>query len=104
MERSHKMHFIEIKPPKGYMWSRERQTKIQATARPENVWREVWSKMGKAAQKTDKKEKQEWANEKPKLDIARRLKRICFIDVESSHGDGKNEEALRLSGNCCKES
>ena len=53
------MHFIEIKPPKEYMWSRERQTKIQATARPENVWREVWSKMGKAAHKTDKKEKQE---------------------------------------------
>ena len=103
------MHFIEIKPPKGYMWSRERQTKIQATARPENVWREVWSKMGKAAQKTDKKEKQEWANEKPKLDIARRLRRIYFIDVGSSHEDGnawqkRNEEALRLSGNCCKES
>ena len=35
--------------------------KIQATTRPENLWPEVWSKMGKAAQK---EEKQEWANEK----------------------------------------
>ena len=37
------------------------------------------SKMGKAAQKKDK---QEWANEKPKLDDARKLRDIYFIDPE----------------------
>ena len=66
----------------------------------------------KAAQK---REKQEWANEKPQLDNARRLKGICFIDpkkkkrkrkekVGSSNGGGnalheRNKEALQLAGN-----
>ena len=36
------------------MWSGERPTKNQATTRPENLWSEVWSKMGKAAQKKGK--------------------------------------------------
>ena len=38
---------------------------------------EVWTKIGKAAQK---REKQELANEKPKLDNARRFRGIHFID------------------------
>ena len=48
--------WIELyqKPPKGYVWSGERPTKNQATTRPENLWSEVWSKMGKAAQKKGK--------------------------------------------------
>ena len=45
---------LKEKPPKGYSWSGERLTKIQATARPENVWPEVWTKIGKAAQKREK--------------------------------------------------
>ena len=57
----------------GYVWSKGRLTKNLATTRPENVWPEVRTKSGKAAQK---KEKQEWANEKPKLDNARRLRSI----------------------------
>ena len=61
------------------MWSGRRLTKIQATTRPENLWPEVWFKMGKAAQK---KEKLEWANEAPKLDNARKLKGVYFIDPE----------------------
>ena len=61
------------------MLSGWRLTKFQATTRPENLWPEVWSKMGKAAQK---REKQEWANEKPKLVNARRLRGIYFIDQE----------------------
>ena len=44
--------------------------------------------MGKAAQK---KEKQEWANEKPKLDNARNLRGIHFIDLE----DGEYEETIK---------
>ena len=74
-----KVTLLKQKPPKGYPWSGARITKIQATTRPEHVWPEVWTKIGKAAQK---REKQEWANEKPKLDNARRLRGICFIDPD----------------------
>ena len=48
-------------PPEGYMWSGRRPTKIQATPRPEKVWLEAWTKIGKAAQN---REMQEWAKEK----------------------------------------
>ena len=70
------------------MWSGERLTQIQATTRPENVCPEVWTKNGKAAQK---REKQAWAIEKLKLDNARRLRGISFIDPE----DGKYQEPLK---------
>ena len=45
------------------MWSAVRLTTIQSTARPHHVWPKVWTKIGKAAQN---REKQEWAEEKPK--------------------------------------
>ena len=69
------------------MWSAERLTKIQATLRPENLWPEVWTKIGKTAQN---REKQEWTIEKPKLDDARRLRSIYFIDPE----DGAYKETV----------
>ena len=56
---------LKEKPPKGYMWSWRRLTKIQATTRPDHVWPEVWTKICNAAQI---REKQEWPKEKPKLD------------------------------------
>ena len=43
------------------------------------MWPEVWTKIGKAAQN---REKQEWKNEKPKLDNARRRRGIYFIDPD----------------------
>ena len=43
------------------------------------MWPEAWSKVGKAAQN---REKQEWKNEKPKLDSARRLRGIYLLDDE----------------------
>ena len=61
------------------MWSGVRLTKDQTTTRPDHVWPEVWTKIGKAPQN---REKQEWKNEKPKLDNARRLRGICFIDPD----------------------
>ena len=67
---------------------RVKLTKIQVTSRPENLWREVWSKMGKAAQM---KEKQERTNKKPKLDNARRLRGIYFVDPE----DGEYKETIK---------
>ena len=70
---------LKKKPPKGYMWSGRGLTKIKATTRLENVCPEVWTKIGKAAQK---REKQGWATEKPKLDSIRRLRGIYFIDPD----------------------
>ena len=49
------------------------------TTRPDPVWPEVWTKIGKAAQNL---EKQGWAKEKPKLDNARKLRGIYFVDLD----------------------
>ena len=38
---------LEEKPPDGYMWSGERLTKRQATSRPDHLWPELWTKLGK---------------------------------------------------------
>ena len=72
---------LEEKPPKGYMWSGWRLTKVQTTTRTDHVCREVWTKIGKAAQNRDK---QEWENEKPKLDIARRLRGSYHQDYKET--------------------
>ena len=61
------------------MWSEERLTKTQTTTRPDHVRPEVWTKIGKAAQN---REEQEWAKEKLKLDNARKLRGIYFIDPD----------------------
>ena len=74
-----KFTLLKEKPPKGYMWSGRRWTKIQTTTRPDYVWPEVRTKIGKAAQN---REKQEWAKEKPKLGNARKLRGIYFIDPD----------------------
>ena len=79
MERNHKFTLMKEKPPKGYYVVRGETDKFQATTRPENVWPEVWAKIGKAVQK---REEQEWANETPKLVDARRTRGISFIDPE----------------------
>ena len=83
-----KFPILSEKPPEGYTGSGRRLTKIQATARPENLWPEVWSKMGEAAQK---KEEQGWPIEKPKLDNTRRLRGFCFIDPEN----GEYKETIK---------
>ena len=70
---------LKEKPPRGFLWSGGRLTKVQTTTRPDHVWPEVWTKIGKTAQNRDK---QEWKNEKPKLDNARRLRGIYFIDPD----------------------
>ena len=58
------------------------------TTRHEYLWPEIWSRTSKAAQK---KEKQEWAIENPKLDDARNLRGIYFIDPE----DGELKETIK---------
>ena len=70
---------LEEKPPDGYMWSGRRLTRKQLTSRPDSSWPELWTKLGRNAQL---KERQKWSNEKPKLDNARKLRGIYFIDPE----------------------
>ena len=59
------------------MCSGRRLTKIQTTSRPDHIWPDAWVRIGKAAQR---REKQEWAIEKPKLEYARKLRGIYSID------------------------
>ena len=72
---------LEEKPPDGFLWSRERLTRKQLTSRPDYLWPELWTKLGRNAQL---KERQKWSDEKPKLNNARRLRGICFIDPEKT--------------------
>ena len=71
-----------------FKWSREGLTKVQTTVRSDHVWPEVWTKMEKAAQR---REEQEWANEKPKLELARKKRGIYFIDLE----DEESQETVK---------
>ena len=70
---------LEEKPPDGYMWSGRRLTKREVTSRPDHLRPELWIKWRRNARL---KERQKWSNEKPKLDNARRLRGIYFIDIE----------------------
>ena len=51
-----------------------RLTKSQA-----NAWPEIWSSMSK---KSQQKEKQHWAEEKPKIDSERKLRGIYWVDSD----------------------
>ena len=62
------------------LWSGRRLTRKQLTSRPYYLRLELWIKFGRTA---ELQEKQRWSIEKPKLDIARRLRGIYFIDPEN---------------------
>ena len=66
---------LEEKPPDGYMWSGETPTRKQLTSRPDYLWPELWTKLGRNAQL---KERQKWSQDKPKLDNARKSRGIYF--------------------------
>ena len=70
---------LSEKPPNGFLWSGGRLTRKQLTSRPDYLWPELWTKLGRNAQL---KERQKWSNEKPKLDNARKLRGIYFVDPE----------------------
>ena len=70
---------LQEKPPDGYMWSEVRLTKRQVTSRPDYLLPELWTKLGRNVKM---KEKQKRSIEKPKLDNARKLRKIYFIDPE----------------------
>ena len=63
----------------GFLWFGVRLTRQQLTSRPDYLWPELWKSMGKHVKL---KEKQKWSHEKPKLDNARKLRGIYFIDPE----------------------
>ena len=66
-----------------------RLTRKQTTSRPDTLWAEIW----KICQK-----KRKWAIEKPKLDKARRLRGIYFIDPEDKEFKEIKKNARRKLG------
>ena len=87
-----KFTLLKEQRAKGYMWSGEKLTNIQLTTRPDHVWPEVWTKIGKAGQN------RELAEEKPKLDKARRLRGIYFIDPEDEKIQGSSQKCEKKTG------
>ena len=83
---------LSEKAPDGYTWSGGRLTTKQLTSRPDNLWPELWTKLGRNAKL---KEKQTWSNEKPKLDNARRLRGFYFIDPEDKEFKEISKNAKR---------
>ena len=74
-------HFILLiseNLPEGYLWSGERLTRKQLTSRTYHLWPELWIEIGKKCPA----EVEAKVHEKPKLDIARKLRGIYFIDTE----------------------
>ena len=70
---------LEEKLPDRLMWSGWRLTRKQLTSRPDHLWPELWTKLGRNA-----KLKEKWSNEKLHLDNARKLRGIYFIDLEDT--------------------
>ena len=77
-----KFTLLKEKLPKGYpvVWVEIDKT-FQSTTRPDHVWPEVRTKIRKAAQNHEKT-KNMGKREKSKVDNARRLRGICFIDPD----------------------
>ena len=76
---SHNLLCWKKKPPDGYMWSGWRLTRKQLTSRPDHLWAELWTKLGRNAKL---KERHKWSHQKPQLDNARKFRGIYFIDPE----------------------
>ena len=76
------------KPSRRIYVVRARLTRKQLTSRPDHLWPELWIKLGRNAKL---KEKHRRSHEKPKLDNARRVRGIYFIDPE----DKEFEETVK---------
>ena len=70
----------------------KRLTHIQTTSRPDGVWPEVWSNMSRNSQREARKQR---GSEKPKLDVARRLRRIYCIASDDQDFDTVIKKAKR---------
>ena len=80
------------KPPDGCTWSGRRLTRKQTTSRPDTVWPEMWKHMSDSSKR---KEKQTWAIEKQKLENAKRLRGIYFIELDDVEFKRKMKNARR---------
>ena len=58
------------------------------TSRPDTLWPEIWNDMSDASKR---KERQKQAIEKPKIDNARKLRGIYFIDPD----DGESKDIMK---------
>ena len=76
-----RINLLNERPPDGYTWTRRRLTRKQRDSRPDNAWPDMWKCMSDAAKR---KAKQNWAVEKPKLNNARQLRGIFFIELEDA--------------------
>ena len=61
-------------------------------SRPDHLWPELWIKLGRNAKL---KERHKWSDEGPKLDNARRLRGIYFIDPEDTEFKETIKNALK---------
>ena len=91
---------LQERPPEEYTWSRRRLTRKQKTSRPNDVWPDMWKLMSAAPKK---KAKEKWAIKKPKLDNARQLRGIFFIEPEDEEFKHTMKNARRkLAAMPCK--
>ena len=79
---------LSERPTEGFLWSERRLTKRQATSRSDHLWPKLRRGLARNAKL---REKQKWAIEKPKLDNARRLQGIYFIEPE----DKESKETIK---------
>ena len=70
---------LNERPPDGYTWSGRRLARKQTTSRFDEVCPNMWTHVSDSSKK---KAKQRWAIEKPKLDNARQLGGIYFIEPD----------------------
>ena len=80
LERIHEVHCIERKT-------------FQEDVCKNSSNHQTWSQNGK--KQLGRQKKQEWANEKPKLDNARRLSCTCFIHLEDAEYKETIKNAMR---------
>ena len=84
MERVYNVHTFERKL-QGVYGVRGKTDKIQSTTRLENVCPEICTKTGEAAQK---REKQEWVMEKPKLRQRSKVERHLLYEPDDGQHKG----------------
>ena len=70
---------LKERPPEGYTCCGERLARKQSTSRPDDIWPDKCKHMSDVAKK---KAKQKWAIEKSKIDNARQLRRMYFIEPD----------------------
>ena len=86
---------LNERPPDGYTWSERRLTRKQNTSRPDDIWPDMWTRVSDAAKKVAK---QRWAIEKPKLDNARQLRGIHFIETRRWRVQAHNQSRSKKVG------